>query len=111
MFPALKHLPSWMPGASFKKWVKPWTEEGRSLLYDTYNLSKKRIVSQVLPSLHPLWTSWPRPSQDEGTATTSFISEALQTVAPEKMTIEDEEVFMQVAIQMYGGMLSPLRLL
>ena len=36
----------------------------------------------------------------------SFVSEALQIVPPEKMTIEDEETFMQVAIQMYGGMLS-----
>jgi hypothetical protein len=39
-----------MPGGSFKKWAKPWSEESRSLLYGTYKLSKKRIVSFVLPS-------------------------------------------------------------
>jgi hypothetical protein len=37
-----------MPGGSFKKWVKPWTEEARALLYDTYNLSKKKIVRHIL---------------------------------------------------------------
>ena len=36
----------------------------------------------------------------------SFVSESLQTVPQEKMTIEDEETFMQVAFQMYLGMLS-----
>jgi hypothetical protein len=41
-----------MPGGSFKKWAKPWTEEAISLLNNTYNLSKKKIVSYVLPSLH-----------------------------------------------------------
>jgi hypothetical protein len=39
-----------MPGGSFKKWAKPWTEEAGSLLYNTYNLSKKKIVSHFLPS-------------------------------------------------------------
>jgi hypothetical protein len=38
----------------------------------------------------------------------SFISESLQAVSPEEMTIDDEEMFMKVAIQMYGGMLSSL---
>ena len=45
--------------------------------------------------------------QEEGTATTSFISESLQTVDAEKMTLEDEEAFMDVAIQMYNGMCLP----
>ena len=44
--------------------------------------------------------------QEDGTATISFISESLQTVLPDKMAIEDEETFMQVAIQMSGGTLS-----
>jgi hypothetical protein len=34
----------------------------------------------------------------------SFVSESLQTITPEKMTIEDEELFMAVAMQMYMGM-------
>ena len=49
--------------------------------------------------------------QEEGTATTSFISGSLQTVDSEKMTIEDEEMFMNVAIQMYAGKFSFLRTL
>jgi hypothetical protein len=48
-------------------------------------------------------------SQEEGTATASFVSESLQMVDPEKMTIEDEEAFMEVAMQMYSGMLSDLQ--
>jgi hypothetical protein len=36
----------------------------------------------------------------------SFVSDSLQTLSPEKMTIEDEEMFMTVALQMYAGMLS-----
>jgi hypothetical protein len=54
-----------------------------------------------------LWES--RLSQEQGTATVSFVSEALQTVIPEKMTIEDEETFMRVAIQMYNGKFSSLQ--
>jgi hypothetical protein len=38
-----------MPGGSFKKWIRPWTEEARALMYGTYSLSKKRIVSYILP--------------------------------------------------------------
>jgi hypothetical protein len=60
----------------------------------------------MLPLTLPLWEL--RVSQEEGTATTSFVSEALQTVAPEKLMIEDEEIFMQVAMQMYAGMLFAL---
>jgi hypothetical protein len=31
--------------------VKLWSEESQSLVCDTYNLSKKKIVSYFLPSL------------------------------------------------------------
>ena len=41
-------LPSWLPGGSFKKVVKPLGKESRSLLYGTYNLAKTKIVSHVL---------------------------------------------------------------
>ena len=71
------------------------------MLYDTYNLAKTRIVSPSFTS--PLWDL--ALSQENGTATTSFVSQSLQTVASEKMTIEDEEMVMQVALQMYAGML------
>jgi hypothetical protein len=47
--------------------------------------------------------------QEEGTATVSFVSESLQAVSPEKMAIDDEEMVMAVAIQMYAGMLSSLQ--
>jgi hypothetical protein len=44
--------------------------------------------------------------QAEGTATISLVSEALQTVVPEsgeKLTANDEDVIMQVAMIMYNG--------
>jgi hypothetical protein len=41
-----------MPGGSFKKWVKPVAKEGKSLMHDTYDLAKKRIVSHALPRVH-----------------------------------------------------------
>ena len=91
-----------MPGGSFRKLVKLLSEESKSLLYDTYNLAKTRIVSSFLH--FALWAL--TLLQEEGTATTSFVSESLQTATPEKITIEDEEMFMEVAMQMYGGMLS-----
>jgi hypothetical protein len=98
-----------MPGGSFKKWVKPVAEEGKSLMHNTYDLAKKKIVSHVLPRVHR--HRYSSLCQEDGTATTSFVSESLQTVDPVKMTIEDEETFMGVAIQLYIGISSFLQTL
>jgi hypothetical protein len=51
----MKHLPSWMPGGSFKKWVKPVAEEGQSLMYGTYNLAKKKIASHDITPFDRLY--------------------------------------------------------
>jgi hypothetical protein len=96
-----------MSGGSFKKWIKPWTEEARVLPYDIYNLSKKGIVSHILPRFASMTLK--SIYQEEGIATTSFISVSLQRVDSEKITVEDEEALMHVAVHIYGGMLSSLQ--
>jgi hypothetical protein len=40
----LKYLPSWLPGGSYKRWVRPWDKEGKLLMYGTYERSKKSVV-------------------------------------------------------------------
>ena len=42
--PALRFLPSWFPGASFKKYAKYWADETRDLIHGAFNRARKSIV-------------------------------------------------------------------
>jgi hypothetical protein len=45
VFPILEYLPSWAPGASFKRWAAERERESKAVIEGAYCLSKKRIAS------------------------------------------------------------------
>lgn len=49
IFPFLKYVPEWMPGAGFKKKAREWRKWARDMVEVPYEAAKENIVS---PSLH-----------------------------------------------------------
>ena len=43
-FPSLKYVPSWFPGAGFKKKAKYWSQVNASMLQKPYDFVKEQIV-------------------------------------------------------------------
>jgi hypothetical protein len=65
----VKYIPSWMPGAGFKKTAEAYKETTQQLISKPYNMVKERMVRfPCLDSSHSPIT------QDAGTAPFSFTS-------------------------------------
>lgn len=45
VFPFLKHVPSWFPGASFKRKAQVWSDMRQQMFDKTFEHVKKRMVS------------------------------------------------------------------
>ena len=45
LFPAVRYLPEWFPGAGFKTTAKQWRESLQRLVNDPFDLVKKEVVS------------------------------------------------------------------
>jgi hypothetical protein len=45
--PILKYVPSWMPGALFKRQAREWRRISREMLDSQFNIVKQEMVSQV----------------------------------------------------------------
>jgi hypothetical protein len=72
-------------------------------IYGTYKLAVEKIVRfPPFPcwSLTPVLTS---SYKDNGDHTPSFVFDALQSTPREKLTKEEEEAIISVALSMYGG--------
>ena len=44
--PLLRYVPSWMPGASFKREAREWRRLAHELLESQYNIVKDKMVSR-----------------------------------------------------------------
>jgi hypothetical protein len=56
--PILKYVPSWMPGASFKRQAHEWRRLAREMLESQFNIVKENMVSRATAkkfrfSVHP----------------------------------------------------------
>ncbi|KZT05788.1 cytochrome P450 [Laetiporus sulphureus 93-53] len=84
IFPWLRYVPSWMPGAHFKRWAQ-WARRRCEELVDApYDYVKTRIA--------------------EGNATSCFTSRALEALQEETRktpTLEDEDIIKNVATSLY----------
>ncbi len=52
IIPALRHLPSWFPGAGFKKFAASCSKELNDLADIPYNFVKEQMVRLFAPCLH-----------------------------------------------------------
>ncbi|KAJ3569370.1 hypothetical protein NP233_g5089 [Leucocoprinus birnbaumii] len=83
VFPTLKHVPEWMPGAGFKSLARKWRQTVVQMAEDSYAATLQTL--------------------NNGTALTSFLSEnmALQNEGPdEEISLNDLK---RVAQQVYGA--------
>ena len=51
LFPALKYIPEWMPGAGFQKWARQGRECFRKAIEVPFRDSKNRIVCSIFSGL------------------------------------------------------------
>lgn len=49
--PILRYVPSWMPGAGFKKLARTWKEELLKTINAPHDFAKKRMASMVFLAL------------------------------------------------------------
>lgn len=45
--PALRHIPSWLPGAGFKKTAESWRDTLMEAVDMPYNFVQRRLVSEL----------------------------------------------------------------
>jgi len=53
--PILKHVPSWMPGASFKRQARVWRRLAREVLEGQFNIVKDNMVSRSARYVYRRW--------------------------------------------------------
>ncbi|THH12729.1 hypothetical protein EW146_g7425 [Bondarzewia mesenterica] len=80
IIPVIKYVPTWFPGASFKRLAPEWRKYFIAMLNQPFNLVKQQMV--------------------DGTALPSFTLDLLQG---KKVTPEEEELMKVAAGNMYGG--------
>ena len=51
MIPIMKYVPSWVPGAGYRRDEKKWKTAGRFVEYSAYESIKKDLVRSVCPSI------------------------------------------------------------
>ncbi|RDX54729.1 cytochrome P450 [Lentinus brumalis] len=82
-FPPLKYLPSWFPGAAFKRQARQWRAELEHLVYTPYNIVKERVA--------------------RGVASPSYVSNCIGASSADKLAKAKEEAIMWTAASLYTG--------
>ncbi len=94
------YVPSWLPGAGFKRWASSARENFFKLTREPFLEVKRSLVSIPLQSSQRVMTeSLDGQAQNSATAE-SFVKHALQTCpgAP-----DDEDIIVSVAGSLYSG--------
>ena len=102
----MRYLPSWFPGAGFKKSAVEWKKLIEAFVNEPYEDCKQKIVSRLLSPPAPTLTS-PRVTQQNGTATPSFTSLAFDK--NENMTEQEDFDLRWTTNSMYTGSIDTVR--
>jgi hypothetical protein len=102
----VRHLPSWFPGAGFKKSAVEWKKLIEDFVNEPYEDCKQKIVSRLPSSPLPMLIS-PRMIQKNGTATPSFTSLAFDK--NENMTEQEDFDLRWTTNSMYTGSIDTVR--
>src|SRR5688572_11625277 len=92
----VKYVPSWLPGGGFKKTAKVWRKTTDDMASKPFDWVKREMVPSVTTSQDPPHSR----SQDQGTATLSFVSELLSEPG---CTPERESDIKWSATSLYAG--------
>jgi len=97
--PILKYVPSWMPGASFKRKAREWRHLSRDMLESQFKTVKQKMVSCATIFI-------PRRSKDlqaQGTAKSCIVTTELESWMESDKSVGEEELIMNVAAVVYAG--------
>lgn len=83
MFPILRYVPAWFPGATFHKAVESWKPIIHASEEETFTFVKEQMAA--------------------GTAEPSFVSKLLEPESGEEVTTEEESHIKSVAGSLYGA--------
>ncbi|KAG8758849.1 hypothetical protein FRC11_002930 [Ceratobasidium sp. 423] len=83
VFPLLRYIPKWFPGATFHKAVASWMPMVRAVEDETFGFVKSQMA--------------------KGTAEASFTSKLLQPENGQEITAEEETNIKRVAASLYGA--------
>jgi hypothetical protein len=97
--PILKHVPSWMPGASFKRQARVWRRLAREVLESQFNIVKENMVSQSTRYVHRRWQD----VQAKGTAVSCVASRELEKWTESDQSADEEEVIKNITAIAYAG--------
>jgi hypothetical protein len=97
--PVLKYVPSWMPGASFKREAREWRRLAHELLESQYNIVKDKMVSRN--STYILRCS--NDLQAKGTAVPCVATRELEKLVESNPIAGEEEVIKNITAIAYAG--------
>jgi hypothetical protein len=94
-------LPSWFPGAGFKRLARKWARDTRILLDSPYEFVREQLVcrsSRLSGLVHADMINGNR--QVAGTNTPSFVSSLIEN---QDLTLEEEYMIKWTSLAIYGG--------
>ena len=104
----MRHLPSWIPGAGFKRYAVEWRKLIEAFVNEPYEDCKQKIVGRLLSPPPPACVlTCPRIMQQNGTASPSFTSLAFDK--DENMTEQQDFDLRWTINSMYTGSIDTVR--
>jgi len=97
--PILKHVPSWMPGASFKRKAREWQRLSRAMLESQFKTVKQKLVSRTTTYIR----SRRKVLQAEGTAASCIATRELENWMNTDGNADEEELIKNVTAIIYAG--------
>lgn len=97
VFPSLRFIPEWFPGAGFKRQAREWRKDMEAMVEVPYAETKNQMVIPVQLSVFLILND----SQLSGTAPPSFVSTLLEH--EDKLTAQEVSDIKYTASSLYGG--------
>ncbi|KAG8738097.1 hypothetical protein FRC10_007290 [Ceratobasidium sp. 414] len=99
----VRFVPSWVPGAGFKRWTEAWAEKTVRHRQAPFDSAVKKIVRRCAATVGAA-SYKPVNVQAEGTAEPSFISKLLEPEDPTQVVnAEEREMIKVIASSLYGA--------
>ena len=97
--PILKYVPSWMPGASFKRKAREWRHLSSEMLESQFNIVKQKMVSHARICI----IRHSKDIQAEGTAVSCVATRELENWMESDGSADGEALIMNIAATAYAG--------
>jgi hypothetical protein len=103
MFPLLKHLPSWVPGASFHGKAKMSQQYAKYVRDGIYSAGRNKMVISLAFISHEDLINCDLQQANNGVEQESFLSLSLDALDDSETGSQDIEIIKDVAANVYMG--------